>query len=262
MASVMTSLDAVVQKYLQDNDFQQARQEVAEKRRATIPYYNAIINKFIDGTSNLDDFRNDLKTLHQEKFWGASSPGFLMVLNELANNHVPTNPDFEANFRFILRDLNTQNVGQRIEQFHHLLIQEKTRLEASGLSDKRIAAPGSSAFIISLLALWLNYPTELYVCYPVSELDYKPFSMQNCYRRQLIYASIRVSRLHQADYYSVTSVIEVLAASQPALKVGEYWAERFFRWIKNQLMKDPAFLNVPIVLIQTGSGEERRRRMK
>ena len=94
MASVMTSLDAVVQKYLQDNDFQQARQEVAEKRRATIPYYNAIINKFIDGTYNLDEFRNDLKTLHQEKFWGASGPGFLMVLNKLANNHVPTNPDY------------------------------------------------------------------------------------------------------------------------------------------------------------------------
>src|SRR6266487_3471461 len=115
MASVMTSLDSIVQTYLQDTEFQQLRQAVVEQRRTTIPHYKAIVHKFIDGTYNLDEFRNALKTLHQDKFWGASSPGFLMELNRLANNHVPTNPDIEANFRFILRDLNTQNVGQRIE---------------------------------------------------------------------------------------------------------------------------------------------------
>ena len=88
MASVMTSLDEVVQKYLQDTTFQQSRQAIAEKRRATIPHYKAIVHKFIDGTSNLDEFRNALKTLHQDTFWGAHSPGFLMELNKLANNHI------------------------------------------------------------------------------------------------------------------------------------------------------------------------------
>ncbi|HYU75735.1 MAG TPA: hypothetical protein VEL31_23940, partial [Ktedonobacteraceae bacterium] len=166
MASVMTSLDAVVQEYLQDTKFQQLRETINHQRNESIPHYRAIVHKFIDGTYNLDEFRNALKTLHQDKFWGASSPGFLMELNRLANNHVPTNPDIEANFRFILRDLNTQNVGQRIEQFYNLLIQEKKRLEAPGLSNKRSASPGNSAFIISLLALWLNHPAELYVCYP------------------------------------------------------------------------------------------------
>ncbi|HXL36302.1 MAG TPA: AAA family ATPase [Ktedonobacteraceae bacterium] len=257
MASVMTSLEAVVQKYLQDSNFQQARQAIAEKRSVSIPHYKAIVNKFIDGTYNLDEFRNALKTLHQDKFWGASSPGFLMELNQLANNHVPTNPDIEANFRFILRDLNAQNVGQRIEQFYNLLIQEKKRLEASGLSDRKIASPGNSAFIISLIAFWLNYPAELYICYPSLRTG-----LQALLNAKLLLTPVDIQLnkgieiKSEADYHAVTSVINLLAASQPALKSGEYWAERFFRWIKDQLTKDPTFLKIPIVIIDNSSDDE------
>src|SRR6266700_1502701 len=81
MASVMTNLEAIVQAYLQDTEFQQARQIVAEKRLATIPHYKSITDKFIDSTYTLDEFRNALKTLHQDTFWGAHTPGFLMELN-------------------------------------------------------------------------------------------------------------------------------------------------------------------------------------
>lgn len=77
----------------------------------------------------------------------------VMEFNRLADNHAPTNPDIEANFRFILRDLNTWNVGQRIEQFYNLLVQEKKHLEVPEFSNTRSASPGNSAFIISLLAL-------------------------------------------------------------------------------------------------------------
>jgi hypothetical protein len=132
MASVMTNIDDIVQKYLQDSAYQQLQQAVTEKRRVSVPYYNASVNKFIDGTYNLNEFRNSLKPLHKDKFWGARGPGFLMELNTLTNNHLPTNPDIEANFRFILRNLNTQNIGQRIELFYNLLAQEKKRLEVLG----------------------------------------------------------------------------------------------------------------------------------
>ncbi len=257
MASVMTNLDDVVQNYLQDNTFQQSRQVVAEKRRVSIPHYNAIVHKFIDGTYNLDEFRNALKTLHQDKFWGAHSPGFLMELNKLTNNHLPTNPDIEANFRFILRDLDTQNVGQRIEQFYNLLMQEKKRLEALGLSDKKIVSPGNSAFIISLLALWLNYPAELYVCYPSLRTGLQALLNAKLLLTPVdIHLSRGIEIKSEADYHAVTSVIEVLAASQTALKSGEYWAERFFRWIKDRLTEDATFLKIPIVIIDTGSDED------
>src|SRR6266704_838533 len=56
MASVMTNLEAIVQAYLQDTEFQQARQIVAEKRLATIPHYKSITDKFIDSTYTLDEF--------------------------------------------------------------------------------------------------------------------------------------------------------------------------------------------------------------
>src|SRR6266487_4483738 len=258
MASVMTSLEAVVQKYLQDSNFQQARQAIAEKRSVSIPHYKAIVNKFIDGTYNLDEFRNALKTLHQDKFWGASSPGFLMELNRLANNHVPTNPDIEANFRFILRDLNTQNVGQRIEQFYNLLIQEKKRLEAPGLSNKRSASPGNSAFIISLLALWLNHPAELYVCYPSLRTGLQ--ALLNA-KLLLTPVDIQLSKgieiKSEADYRAITSVIDTLAASQPALKSLEYWAGHFFFWITERLREDPAFLkNITVIIIPGGDDED------
>ena len=241
MVSVMTSLDTVVQAYLQDTEFQQEWQTATEQRRASIPHYKSTIQKFIDGTYTLNEFRNALKTLHQDKSWGASSPGFLMVLNQLANSHVPTNPDIEANFRFILRDLNVQNVGQRIEQFYNLLTQEKKRLDAAGLSNKKSASPGNSAFIISLLALWLNYPDDLYVCYPSLRAG-----LQVLLNAKLLLTptDIQLNKgieiKSEADYRALTSILDILAASQPVLKSGEYWAERFFRWIvdKNKIPID------------------------
>src|SRR5450432_2770094 len=235
MASVMTSLEDVVQEYLQDTEFQLEWQVVAKERRASIPRYQPTVSKFIDGTYTLHEFRNALKTLYQDKSWGASSSGFLMVLNQLANNHVPTNPDIEANFRFILRDLNTQNVGQRIEQFYNHLTQEKKRLQASGLSDRKIASPGKSAFIISLLALWLNYPAELYVCYPSLRAGLQLLLNEKLLLTPTnIHLSKGIEIKSEADYRAVTSILDILAASQPALKTGEYWAERFFRWLTDQ----------------------------
>lgn len=239
MASVMTSLDEVVQKYLKDTIFQQSRQTIAEKRRATIPHYKAIVHKFIDGTSNLDEFRTALKTLHQDTFWGAHSPGFLMELNKLANNHVLTNPDVEANFRFILRDLSAQNVGQRIEQFYKLLTQEKSRLEALNMLGNKIVSPGSSAFIISLLAFWLDHTAELYVCYPSLRKGLSTLlNMKVLLTPIEIQLDNGIEIRSEADYRAVTRILDILAASQPALKSGEYWAERFFRWVVDQQDKD------------------------
>jgi hypothetical protein len=64
----MTSLDAVVQEYLQDIKFQQVREAVNHQRTGSIPHYRGIVRKFIDGTYNLNEFRNALKTLYKRLY--------------------------------------------------------------------------------------------------------------------------------------------------------------------------------------------------
>src|SRR5437016_14486923 len=91
--NVMTNFDTIVQTYIQDTEFLQKRQVIAEKRRASIAHYSAIVHKFVDGIYTLDAFRSALKTLYQDTFWSAHGHGFLMELNKLANNHVPASPD-------------------------------------------------------------------------------------------------------------------------------------------------------------------------
>jgi hypothetical protein len=120
----MTSLDRIAQSYSEDIQFLQDREIIAKNRKAGIPRYNAIVRQFVDGTYTLDEFRNALKTLHQDTYWGAHKT-FLKELNKLAKNHVPASPDVETKFRVILHNLNAQNVGQKIEQFYNLLTQEK-----------------------------------------------------------------------------------------------------------------------------------------
>src|SRR6266567_696300 len=130
MATVMTTLDELVNAYLQDSEYHQHREEISLKRRAGVGYYKQVLLKFITGSSGLNELNNDLKRLHQETYWGGHSTGFLMELNKLVKNHISTNPDFEANFRYILKDLTAQNIGPKIEDCYNLFAAEWTRLKA------------------------------------------------------------------------------------------------------------------------------------
>lgn len=228
----MTNLDTIVQTYIQDTKFSQKRKFIAGQRRASIPYYNTIVHKFVKGIYNLDEFREALKTLNQDTFWGARSYNFLMELNKLANNHVPVSPDVEIRFRLILDNLNAQNVGQRIEQFYDLLTQEKEYLEILEVSSSKIASPGNSAFIISLMAFWLDHTAAPYICYPSLRSGLR--TLLNT-RLLLIPADIQLHKdieiQSEADYQTLTYIFEVLAASQPDLKSGEYWEENFLLWV-------------------------------
>src|SRR5260370_2547106 len=229
----MTNLDRIAQKYIQDTVFLQERQIIAEKRRASIPRYNTIVRQFIEEIYTLDEFRHALKTLHQDTSWGAHKT-FLKELNKLANNHVPTSPDIETKFRGILRNLNARNVGQRIEQFYDLLTQEKKLLEAHGVSDAKIVSPGNSALNISLIAVWLDSTEETHICYPSMRIGLSALLSENLLS---IPSNIQISKdfdiKSQSDYQTVTHIVDILETDQPKLKSGEYWAENFFLWIKD-----------------------------
>src|SRR5262249_22474784 len=145
MVSVVTNIDTIVQDYLNDKAFQEEWDSIARQRQETLPHYKHTITQFINGTYNLDAFRNALKTLHKDKFGGGHTRGCLMELNKLASNHAPSNPELETHVRIILTGLGRENVGQRIEQFYKLLVKEKERLTPTGISPNKIASPGNSA---------------------------------------------------------------------------------------------------------------------
>jgi type I restriction-modification system DNA methylase subunit len=236
----MTSLDRIVQRYIQDTKFLQERQVIAEKRRASIPGYNTIVHKFVDGIYTLDEFRHELTTRRRDNtFWSAHGNGFLMELNKLAKNHVPVSPDVETKFRVILHNLDARNVGQRIEQFYDLLTQEKKLLDAHRVSDSKIVSPGNSALIISLIAFWLDPIEELYICYPSLRSGLDVLLRANLLP---IPTNLQIREnfdiKSQIDYQAVINIIDILATDQPKLRSGEYWAENFFLWITdNELDK-------------------------
>src|SRR5260370_418819 len=117
MAVAIPALDMIVQEYLNDTKFQEERQTLIAKRNASIGTLRSIVLRFINSETNLNQFRDDLKVLHQMKEWGASFTGFLMEINKLAKYHAGQSSDVEATLRFILTDLNNNTLGQHIEQF-------------------------------------------------------------------------------------------------------------------------------------------------
>src|SRR5579859_5053292 len=211
----MTGLDRIVESYTEDTEFLEKRQVVAEKRRVSIPRYNAFVQQFVDGISTLDQFRNALKTLHQDTYWGAHKT-FLQELNKLAKYHVPVSPEIETKFRLILHDLNARNVGQRIEQFYDLLTQEKSLLEAAGVADGKIVSPGNSALIVSLMAFWLDSTEEPYICYPSLRTGLLVLLKANLIP---LPASLQITKNFaikaQADYQTITQLVDIVAEDQP-----------------------------------------------
>lgn len=79
MAAVMTSLDKLVDTYLQDADFQRERETINHQRLAHIQAYESITKQFIDRTYSLTDLHNGLKILRrdQKTAWGESVKYFV-----------------------------------------------------------------------------------------------------------------------------------------------------------------------------------------
>ncbi len=223
-ASAGTSLDAIVEDYFNDADYQKERLNIVQKREESIPTYKGIVTQFIAGDLNLDQLRDRLKILHQDTFWAAQNPTFLMELNKLANNHAPSNREIEAVFRHILANLNTQTMGQYIEQFHTLLSGERERLLKQGMSGNKIVSPKSSAFIISLFAFWLDRAGAPYIYYPSLRLGLALlFNAQVIPRPANIKIDARgVKITTEDDHREISKALDNLGILAPALKTDAY----------------------------------------
>src|SRR5260370_15359828 len=145
------TLDDLVKAYVEDEDYQKTRSELAEKRDASIPHLQAVTQSFLRTEINLKTFCPQLeKTLRTEEDWGAMGFGFMMELNKLSKHHNDANALAEEHFRRILTGLKTSNLGERIEEFYTFLLKERERLRREGKASGMIVPARRSPFIISL----------------------------------------------------------------------------------------------------------------
>jgi len=114
MINTVTSLDTIVQDYLNDSEYQEARKVTIQQRDESIPKYKDIVEQFITGNLSLEAFEMSYRYSTRISFGQLKATGFLLEFNKLASNHFPSNPGIEPNMRFILNKLNAQNIGQRI----------------------------------------------------------------------------------------------------------------------------------------------------
>jgi hypothetical protein len=165
------NLASIVRTYLEDKEFQDESAKTLEARNNTLPTLKGVITKFIDGTLDIYAFRDNLdKALLTRDVWGVRGTDFLMEINKLAKYHAAppgseTAIRVEQTLRQLLTGLQAQNLGERIEQFHTFLLQERERLRKAETGRGTIVSPGNCALIISLFACWLNWSNESIVYY-------------------------------------------------------------------------------------------------
>lgn len=258
MASVVTSLDTVVQDYLNDVSFQQERDLIAKQRDGTIPHYQHSMTQFANGTFNLEALSNALKTLHKDTFWGLHGAGLSMGIYTLLLHHLPGNSELETHLRFIITGLNAQNVGQRIEQFYNLLEKEKQRLGPEKIKKNEFVSPRKSALIVSVFAFWNDYAHTPYIYYPFVRLG-----LAALINARLIPAPSDISIdnqgvkiISEADHLAVSLALDNLGGAFPQLKRNSYWAESFFIWLVKTIKQKPNYLKDVIILDISGGDSE------
>jgi len=245
MAVAIPTLDMIVQEYLNDTKFQEERQTLIAKRNASISTLRSIVLRFIHSETNLNQFRDDLKVLHQMKEWGASFTGFLMEINKLAKYHAGQSSDVEATLRFILTDLNNNTLGQHIEQFTAFLEREHQRLGQLGKKGQEIVSTKASAFIMSLFACWLDEGNVLCIYYPSFRSGLAMLLRARVLPApanltfdvdQKKYPTIIVDS--EATHLAIVQVVNNLVQAAPKLRSDGpselYWAERFLQWVRKR----------------------------
>lgn len=235
------NLNAIVQAYLNDTEFLEEGRRVTEIRDKSLPNLKRIILDFINKTSDLNTFRENIdKALPTRETWGARGTAFLMELNKLAKNHAinidgSKNAEVENTLRQMFTELTAENLGKRIEQFYIFLQHERDRFRQENRPRLTNASLGNCALFISLFAHWLDWAGVTVIYYPSlliglkMLLDAEVLLAPKGLRTKLD----RVALYTEADHQSVMQLLANLHSTKPQLKeiTGPYWAERFLLWI-------------------------------
>ncbi len=232
------TLGEVVQAYFADTEFQKTRQSLIEKRNASLPKLQAVIQLFINAETNLQNFRVQLdRTLRAGEDWGATGMGFMMELNKLAKYHDDTSSNAEAELRNVLNGLNVQDMGQRIERLYHFLLKERERLRRDGKSSGMIVAAAKSAFIVSMFAYWLDPKGQ-----PIIYYDSLRKGLYQLIQADLLPAPPDIQMGPKAievrtasDHHACQRLVDNLAELAPQLTGHDYWSENFGFWVNDHL---------------------------
>src|SRR5258707_4656527 len=102
-----------------------------------------------------------------------------------------------------------------------------------------IPFPATSAFIISLLAFWIDRANEPYIYYPAVRkglailLKQKVLPVPSNVRL----TSNDIELTTDSDHLAVVNILDNLETAAPQLKKDAYWTERFLLWVT----KNPTF---------------------
>ncbi len=241
------ALDEVAQKYLEDVDFQNTRQNLVQRRDDSIATFQTITSRFVRGESNLNTFCNQLQNaLSSGEDWGANGFGFMMELNKLKKYHDEQGTIAETELRTVLTNLNANNMGQRIERFYLFLLSERDRLRHEGKSHGMTVSARNSAFIISLFTYWLDPTSEPIVYYDSMRKGLYILIKANLLPTlpvlQMGLNSVEVRS--DADHKACVELVEFMAQQIPQIKINTYWAEYFCRWVTENFhsLKDSAIV--------------------
>jgi serine/threonine protein kinase/MoxR-like ATPase len=254
--SMPASLNTIVQMYFNDETFVNEGEQITQSRDASLPNLRRTVQSFIDDKTSLSSFREQIdKTLPKKGIWGAGGTAFLMELNKLVKNHLVNsdgskNTVVEDTLRQLLTDLSAENIGQRIEEFHAFLQQERTRFQQEHKPQGTNVFPGNSALIISLFTHWLDWKWAM-VIYSSSLLsglkiliDAGVLSAPKGLRNKQTKLVVNT----ETDHQMVMQILDSLNKAAPLLQTttGPYWAERFLLWITEH----------PEALEETGNASE------
>ena len=247
------SLNALVQTYLDDKEFQEENRRIIQSRDDSLPTFKRIMNQFIDRTITFSSFREQIdKSLLTRDNWGLRGMDFLMELNKLAKFHMgPSNINPEqvnSKLRDILTGLDAHNLGERIEQFHAFLVHERERLKHEDAARGTIVSPGNSTIIISVFAFWLDWSSGGIIYY---------LSMRRGLKTLIDFGLVphvdglrmerdRIIVESAVEHQAVMHLVKFLVNKTPELK-SRYAVERFLLWVTGH----------PEALIEDGEGDDR-----
>lgn len=216
-------------QYHHDQPYRQHHQERDHRREASLPELQRILAAFIHAQCSLSDFAHALHAhLRTTEDWRAT--GFwMMTLKQLGTYH---GEEAETTLRTILRGLNASTTGERIEQCYRFLKQERVRLKDQR-TPGQLAAPGKSAFLISLLAAWLDPAGQVFIVWPNTQKGLAVLLNVGAIPPPLAKAVKRNTSITTAqDYAALLDVVHWLAPIVHPQPDGlRWWAERFLDWV-------------------------------
>lgn len=234
-------LQEIIESYWADTGQQEYTRARTQRRNNALPEITTITNKFVDGSTNLQTYCDQLNKSFATKGenWGAKGHSFTMPLYKIVKTYDEKAPVATTYLRELLSDLNVENLGLKIEQFYKFLLGERTRLRQEGKPSGALVQPGSSAMMISLFTFWLH-PEQQPIVYHEGVRN----GMALLVKKQLLVPppGLRINQDVVAittanDHEAMLQALEKLVTVDPGLKNSPYWAEYFFYWIKYSFQK-------------------------